>query len=132
MVDDRWSCLASTLCERSASFTASALDVVQRCGANNPCPSPTRLLGKIKEWSRRPLRAVPDEHGTSIVTVSKTAAGGLYTVEYTLRQPGRYRMAVTDATGRVRIDTSICLGPTLADSRLSLCIVRRRALRERM
>eukprot|EP00752_Nemacystus_decipiens_P008994 g8029.t1 len=58
------------------------------------------FLSHLEEWSRRPLRAAPDEHGSSVVSVQKVASDGVYPVEYTLHHPGRYRMAVTDATGK--------------------------------
>lgn len=48
------------------------------------------------------MRVVPDEHGRSIVSLSKVASDGVYPVEYTLLYPGRYRMAVMDAEKNVR------------------------------
>eukprot|EP00752_Nemacystus_decipiens_P013402 g11867.t1 len=62
------------------------------------------FLSHLEEWSRRPLRAAPDEHGSSVVSVQKVASDGVYPVEYTLHHPGRYRMAVTDATGKVKLE----------------------------
>lgn len=47
------------------------------------------------------MRAVPDERGLPVVSVSKLASDGMYPVEYTLQYPGRYLMIVTDAGGRV-------------------------------
>lgn len=55
-----------------------------------------------------PLQVLPASDGSAsisdLATVSKTASGGIYPMEYTLHYRGTYVMNVTGADGQVNLD----------------------------
>jgi hypothetical protein len=86
------------------------------------------FLSHLLEWMSNPLRILDDSTGNdailNLLTIGKTAHGGLYPAEYTVWRTGIFTLTVTAPDSSIITDTSYTVevsnGPLQASSSVSL------------